>query len=226
MNHYLFLSVFFVWCARGEAAITGKVLETMDSGGYTYAKVAQASGPVWVAVTKMPLKAGDAVSFTDGMVMKDFRSETLNRTFKNIVFSQGPVSAQMPAGHGVKSSSAKHSGAVSLSQDSSAKTAKAEGPDAATVEEVFTRRKELAGKTVSVRGKVVKFSPEIMGRNWVHLQDGSGNAKSGTHDLLITTSEKVTVGQTVTARGTAAVDQNFGAGYKYQVLLEKASLKR
>lgn len=219
MKYSIFLAVLL--CARGEAAITGKVLETMDSGGYTYAKVSQAGGPVWVAVTKMPLKVGDAVSFANGMTMKDFRSETLNRTFKSIIFSQGPASAKAPAGHG-----AKHSGAVSLAPDASAKTAKADGPDAATVEEVFSRRKELSGKIVSVRGKVVKFSPEIMGRNWVHLQDGSGLAKSGTHDLLVTTSEKAKLGETVTARGAVAVEQDFGAGYKYQVLLEKASLKR
>ncbi len=197
------LSLLCVSSARGQGVIAGRAAETMDSGGYTYVRVEQGKDSSWVAVTQRPVKVGDKVSFAGGAVMNDFTSKTLNRTFKTIVFSDGPAGKQ-----------------------ASAKTVKAEGPEGVTVAEVFTRRAELSGKAASVRGKVVKVSLQIMGRNWVHLQDGSGDAKDGTHDLLVTTSETAKVGETVTARGTVVKDQDFGSGYRYAALLEKGVLKR
>ena len=83
-------------------------------------------------------------------------------------------------------------------------------------------RTELSGKTVSVRGKVVKFSPKIMGKNWVHLKDGTG--ESGSDDLTITTAASVKVGDTVLVRGVVATDKDFGFGYRYELLVEDASI--
>lgn len=228
MNRFFFfagISLACVSAALGQGVVAGQVAETMDSGGYTYVRVVQGRDSTWVAVSQRPVKVGEKVSFAAGMVMNDFTSKTLNRTFKKIVFSDGPASAASSGPEG-KHRGAPHVGAPTLAKQVSVKTAKAEGPDGFTVAEVFGRRQELSGKTASVRGKVVKVSLEIMGRNWVHLQDGSGDAKAGTHDLLVTTSETARVGETVTARGTVAKDQDFGAGYRYSALLEKSVLKR
>ena len=103
-------------------------------------------------------------------------------------------------------------------------------PAAAALQEgaaapVFTAQASLAGKTVTVRGKVVKFNGGILDRNWVHLQDGSGQAADGTNDLLVTSDAAAKVGDIVTVTGTVAVDKDFTAGYAYKVMLEKATIK-
>jgi glutamate-1-semialdehyde aminotransferase len=76
------------------------------------------------------------------------------------------------------------------------------------------------------RGKVVKFSGGIMGRNWIHLRDGSGSATDKTNDLVVTTTEQAKVGDVVTAKGVVRVDKDFGAGYVYKALVEDAALQR
>ena len=91
-----------------------------------------------------------------------------------------------------------------------------------TVAEIFEGRAGLAGKEVIVRGKVVKYTGAILKRNWLHVKDGSGSA--GTNDLTVTTTDRATVGDTVVIRGTVVVDKDFGAGYKYGVLVENASV--
>ena len=93
-----------------------------------------------------------------------------------------------------------------------------------TVAEVWAGKARLAGSTVTVRGRVVKFNPGIMGTNWMHLQDGSGSAANGTHDLTVTTPAAATVGEVVTATGAVAVDQDFGAGYTYPVIIREAAV--
>lgn len=91
-----------------------------------------------------------------------------------------------------------------------------------TVEELYAKKSELSGKKVSVRGKVVKFNAGIMGRNWVHLQDGSG--KPGTNDITITTNQSAKMGDTVSATGVMAVNKDFGGGYNYEVIIEDAAI--
>jgi hypothetical protein len=96
--------------------------------------------------------------------------------------------------------------------------------DGLTVEEIFTKKAELGGKTVTIRGKVVKFSPQIMGVNWIHLQDGTGSGVEGTNDLTVTTQATVDVNSTVVVSGVVTLDKDFGAGYKYSVIIEEAKV--
>ncbi|MGE5189770.1 MAG: hypothetical protein ACM3NF_06905 [Gemmatimonadota bacterium] len=103
---------------------------------------------------------------------------------------------------------------------------KATGADAHTVAELHAKGAALAGKKIAVRGKVVKVSRSIMNRNWVHLQDGSGDAAKGTHDVVVTTQDSPEVGDVVTARGVLAKDKDFGAGYVYAVIVEEATVKK
>jgi DNA/RNA endonuclease YhcR with UshA esterase domain len=90
---------------------------------------------------------------------------------------------------------------------------------------VWANRKALSGKTVTVRGKVVKVNPQIMGRNWLHIQDGTGKADGGTNDLTVTTDAMVKKGDIVTITGTVGVDKDFTAGYQYAVIVEDAKIK-
>ena len=100
------------------------------------------------------------------------------------------------------------------------------GANARTVGEIMGKPADAKDKPVLVRGKVVKFSGGIMGRNWIHLRDGSGAAADKTNDLVITTTEQAKVGDVVTAKGVVRVDKDFGAGYVYKALVEDAVLQR
>ena len=86
----------------------------------------------------------------------------------------------------------------------------------------YAAKDQLAGKTIRVRGKAVKVSNAIMGKNWIHLRDGSG--KAGSNDLTLTTPATVLPGQLIVAEGTLARNRDFGFGYKYDILIEDASV--
>ena len=103
---------------------------------------------------------------------------------------------------------------------------RASGDNAFQVGEIFARAGELDGKTVRVRGKVVKISRMIMGKNWLHIQDGSGDADKGQHDLVATTQDEAEPGAVVTVTGIVAADRDFGMGYRYAALLENAKVER
>jgi hypothetical protein len=100
--------------------------------------------------------------------------------------------------------------------------AKADGGK--TVAEVFAEKASLAGKPVTVRGKVVKVNGGIMGKNWLHVRDGSG--AEGTNDLTVTTAgELPALGTIVVVTGPVTLDKDFGMGYQYAVILEDAEVK-
>lgn len=123
---------------------------------------------------------------------------------------------QMPPGHPPMGGAATPAAPVDLKGIKKA-------PGGMTVQEIITGAKGLNGKKVTVRGRVTKFLPEIMGKNWVHLGDGSG--ADGKADLTITTKSTVKVGDLVLVTGTIAANKDFGSGYKYDVILEDASFK-
>jgi len=104
--------------------------------------------------------------------------------------------------------------------------ARAEGANGHTVAELWAGKAALQDHPVTVRGKVVKFLPGIMGRNWLHLRDGSGSPEQGTHDITVTTNETAAVGDTVLVNGILRADKDFGAGYRYGVIIEEAKLAR
>jgi hypothetical protein len=141
-----------------------------------------------------------------------------------------PVStAQLPSIH---SDSAKdsvraaHAGLTQSTQAPNIHVDKANDPDARTVAEVNEKVAELKDQPVVVRGQVVKYNPGIMGKNWIHLRDGTGSAAERSNDLLVTSLEQAKVGDVVTARGIVRMDKDFGYGYRYQVLVEEATLAK
>ncbi|MBK8740263.1 MAG: hypothetical protein IPM02_12375 [Betaproteobacteria bacterium] len=103
---------------------------------------------------------------------------------------------------------------------------KATGANARTVVEINAKGAALKDKPVLVRGKVVKFNGGIMGRNWIHLRDGTGSAADNSNDLLVTTTQKASAGDVVTVQGVVRTDRDFGSGYAYKVLIEEATLEQ
>jgi hypothetical protein len=77
--------------AAEAQALSGKVVQTMDSGGYTYAQIENKGVKTWVAVPKAKVVKGQNISFAPGMEMQNFESKTLKRTFDKIIFSGGVI---------------------------------------------------------------------------------------------------------------------------------------
>ncbi len=139
--------------------------------------------------------------------------------------------AAMPPGHPAipdgGGMAAQHKAAGAGPSDiKEVKVEKASGPDAHTVSEIYAQRSALKQKTVAVRGQVVKFNAGIMGRNWIHLRDGSGSQDKGDNDITITSQDAVAVGDVVTAKGTVQLEKDFGAGYAYPVIVEEAQVSK
>lgn len=106
------------------------------------------------------------------------------------------------------------------------KVEKASELNAYTVAELYEKGYSLDNKSVIIRGKVVKVSVGIMGKNWLHIQDGTGDQEKNTYDLVVTTQDEPAVGDVVTLYGTLYKDKDFGSGYKYSVIVEEAIIKK
>lgn len=216
--------------APAVESVSGPVIETMDAASYTYVRVKTASGDVWAASDRFPVAVGDRVTVPLETPMSNFHSPSLKRDFPLIYFASriaregesapaAAVAPPMALGHST-------GGAAQGTGDASSKAAPLTPVAGATpIAKIWAERKALAGKTVTVHGRVVKFNGGILDRNWLHLQDGTGRAADGTNDLLVTTDAAAKVGDVITVSGTVAVDQDFTAGYAYKVMLEKATIK-
>jgi len=219
--------------AEAESApgqfISGAIVETMDAAGYTYVLVDTGEQKVWAAGPQTAVRVGENVMLTNGMPMMDFHSQTLDRTFDVVYFvgaikggsggaapaPQAPAIKQAIPEHGTAPEKAAPRAAVDLSNIQKASGGK-------TVAELFAEGETLAEQEVSVRGRVVKFNAGIMGRNWIHLQDGSG--AEGSNDLTVTTDDTAQLGDLVVIKGTLKTNQDFGHGYSYDILVEQAKV--
>ena len=216
--------------AAQRGGFSGTVVEAMNAADYTYVEVDTGHEKLWAATPAFQVKVGDRVVVPEGMPMRNYHSKTLDRDFEVVYFvqsilsgpgdrpPQGPAAADHPsmAGHG-RASAASVPHEIDFSG-----IAKAEGGQ--TVAELHATKVELAGQQVSLRGKVVKFNSQIMARNWLHVQDGSGDVTAGTHDVTVTTDVPANVGDTVLVRGRVVLDKDFGFGYKYNLIIEDAQV--
>ena len=90
------------------------------------------------------------------------------------------------------------------------------------ISEIFADKAELKDKEVKVRGRVVKFNANIMGKNWIHIQDGTG--KNGSNDLTVTSASRASLGDLILVTGKVTTDRNFGGTYQYPILIEDAKI--
>jgi hypothetical protein len=220
-------------------ALTGTVLEKIDVPHYVYLRVGpKGAAGTWAAVPTADVKIGQAVQIDDAMDMVNFTSATLKRTFDHIYFgvlagSQRNEPVPRPADpaappssvHGVAPPEigAAH-GAPAAAGDAVpvGKVDKAPGSSGYRIADLFEKRDSLAGKLIRVRGVVVKVTPDVLGRTFAHLRDGSGSPQKGDHDLTVTGAGLPAVGKTALVEGKLAKDVDFGSGYRYPVLLEGA----
>ena len=227
----LFVFATFVWGGESPAShqpvatvVTGEVLEVKDVESYTYLRLKTGDGETWAAVNKTPVKTGSKVVIENVMVMNNFESKSLKKTFPIILF--GTLSGAAASAPGGYDMAPAHSGLPkSTAIGADIHVPKASGANAHTVAEVMTKGGELKDKPVVVRGKVVKYNPGIMGKNWIHLRDGTGSAGDNTNDVLVTSTSEAKIGDIVTAKGVVRTNKDFGSGYSYKVLIEEATLQ-
>lgn len=210
------------------SVFSGSIVETMNSGGYTYAQLKGATDTVWIAGAEFDGKVGEVVSVELNMPMQNFESKTLKRTFPLVYFVGEVARNGQPLSGGGNTASTTGAAAPSMA------TGHGAARDAVQVEklsppagglsiaDVFAKKAALSGKSVTVRGTVVKYNGGILDRNWVHIQDGSGSADAHNNDLTLTTDATFKVGDVVTLTGVLGTSKDFGAGYAYDAIVEKA----
>ena len=67
----------------------GMVLESQSAAGYSFLRVQREDGQIWIASLTTAAEAGQTVAWTQGIVMQNFDSPTLGRTFESILFVDG-----------------------------------------------------------------------------------------------------------------------------------------
>jgi hypothetical protein len=172
------------------------------------------------------------MSFQGGMEMVNFESKSLKRKFDKILFADAAVSDSPAKTAPAASSKDKEksvsggSKAAASVKDVKISVSKATGANAYTVQEIFANSSKLNKKKVVVRGKVVKVSVGIMGKNWIHIQDGTGSQAKKNHNLVCTSQDMADVDDVVTVNGVLAKDKDFGGGYKYTAIVEESTIKK
>jgi hypothetical protein len=225
----LFLTAIFSICAttlfaqanpdktkKVQMAIIREVIQTTS---YTYLHVKIDADLQWLAVPLATFKSGDTCYFTGGLVMPDFTSKELNRTFDKVIFLEG-VSKTAEEGKTPGLGAPAH-GTKSKPEKLETRIEPAAG--GISIGELYKNKELYNGKTVKIRGKVMKFKPSIMSRNWGHLQDGTST--DGKFDLTVTLKSTLTVGDIVTVEGKVTINKDFGSGYFFEVLMEEGVVK-
>lgn len=202
-----------------EGTVSVKVQEVQQVENYTYLLVKGKGPAYWIAVSSTEIGIGEKITYTGGMLMENFYSKELDKTFEKVIFLDGvggnaPAAMEaMPAMPGVSQGSTVKSDKLDITIEAE------EG--IITIAELYANPGVYEGKTIRVRGEVAKYNPGIMDRNWVHLQDGTESA--GKYDLTVTSKEAFQVGQVLTIEGILAANRDFGYGYSYEILLEEAT---
>jgi hypothetical protein len=219
--------------SQEASVVAGTTLEVIQVPHYTYVRIGAEGQPgTWAAVNSVTdLKVGDPVRVVQAQLMRDFQSSALKRSFDTIYFGvlEGRGQAQSPnAPHPTQPTGGNlnpHAQSPAAADATPVgKVAKAKGALGHTVAEIYASRASLSGKVVRVRAVIVKSVSGVMGKTFLHVRDGSGSEKAADFDLTITTEAQPQKGDTLLFEGKLGVDVDFGAGYKYQVILQDAQL--
>jgi len=224
LRSIIMICAFLVYAPAMMAAetgpATGTVVETMDSGGYVYLKLEDG---VWIAANTFAVSKGDKVQYSGAMEMNDFHSKSLDRSFESILFVSeaslvsGDSAVKTPPSPPLGRTQSKRPAAVQAPVAGEIKPL-AEGK---TIADIFAESDQLKEQVVSLNAKVIKISRNVMGKNWITLQDGTGTEPD---NKLVTTSQAVvSPGDTLIVKGTVKTNVDLGRGYFYKVLLEEAT---
>lgn len=205
-----------------HTVVISKILPTEK---YIYLNVTEGGKQYWIATGKQQVNVGETYFYRDGLLKTNFESKEYKRVFDTIYL----VSKFVPKEHGGNTGNLT----TDFTEGFSTKTEESQKETIAThtedikqhkgsikISELVANPSAYQGKTVQITGKVVKVNPNIMDRNWLHLQDGSKN----DFDLVVTTNTFVPEGTTITVRAEVGLNRDFGAGYRYNLILEKGEI--
>lgn len=192
--------------------------ETLHTDKYTYVRASENNQEFWIAIPKTNVQIGATYYYTGGLMKTNFQSKEFNRTFETLYLVSG-LSTQSGGGSGMPAANQPMPANAPETASSPTKVIEAKG--SVKIADLIGNLSKYDGKTIKVTGKCVKINPMIMGRNWIHIQDGTAN----NFDLTVTTNEPVELGATLTLEGTIAINKDFGAGYKYNVIMEGAKIR-
>lgn len=195
------------------------VIEVIQTSNYTYLQVEEDDNKFWIAIESREAKSGDVLYYSKAMEMKNFTSRELGRTFPSVFFVEDPSDKLMKNGE-KPSAQSMPPGKREATRQAGISVETPKG--GISIADLFKNQADYAGKTVLIRGVVVKYNKEIMRKNWAHIQDGT--EFSGKFDLTVTSMDSVQVGNTVTFKGIISINKDFGAGYKYDVIMEDATV--
>ena len=194
---------------------TVEVQEVIQGNSYTYLNVKDEDSTSWIAISKSEMEVGETISYKNPLAMKNFTSKELERTFETIYFV-GRVDKESSSSVSEQNPQSPHQKPAVETKEISIEPI--EG--GISIAELYSNRTAYANTVVRIKGQVTKVNLGIMGKNWIHLQDGTGD--TGSNDLLVTTQETVALGDIVIFEGTIALNKDFGSGYSYEVLMEDA----
>lgn len=199
-----------------QGLLSGKVTAVMDVAGYTYAEVDTGKDKVWAAGPITRLKVGELVSFSSAMPMENYHSKSIKRDF-SILYFVGGFYGKDGVSVGSKAEMASPHGAIKQKRVAGVIKGIARLKGGKTIAEIYSQKAQLKDKKLRVRGKVTKFSAEIMGRNWLHIRDSSS-----LDDLTLTTKDVAKPGDVVVIEGKLGLEKDFGYGYVYPIILQDA----
>lgn len=194
-----------------EGMHAATVIDVKQTSQYTYFQVFENDQKFWMATNKLDAKEGDIIYYTQAFEMKDFKSRELKRTFESIMFiNDASLTFEKPQ--------PQSPGKLNPNEIKDIELAKA--PNGITIKELYSDKQKYNGKEVAIRGMIVKYNRNIMGKNWAHIQDGTKHNES--FDLTVTTNDSLTEGKIAVFKGKITLEKDFGYGYKYDVLMEDA----
>lgn len=195
------------------------VEEVLHTSKYTYLNVLEDGAMTWIAIPKKEIEKGGTYYYRGGLKKTNFKSVEHDRVFETVYLvsdvSKDPGMSGMSAG-------SPHGNTGNAEEPITQDTKIDPPPGGITIAELFANPQKYDGKTIRVKGRCMKLNNMIMSRNWIHLQDGS--LKDKGQDLTITTTENISLGSVVAVEGIIALNKDFGAGYKYEIIMEEAKL--
>lgn len=194
-----------------------KVDEVLQTKKYTYLRVTEGTSNYWIAISKADVSVGDNVMYTGGLKMHGFKSTELDRIFEDLLLVSNISRAGDSGSKSLFENMAQDEPTESPTASQKIKPVKG----AIKIDELLGNPKKYEGKEILVTGRCIKINHQIMGRNWIHIEDGSGKNK----ELTITTQDVLKPGEVGVFEGTVSLDKDFGAGYRYELILENAKLK-
>ena len=194
------------------------VMDILNTSNYTYLQVKEKDRLYWIAVPGQEVLKGETYYYKGGLMQKDFKSKEFDRVFETIYLVSVISKTPPDAGSSIIDEAYKKTNQSQEVQTIDPEKYKGGVP----IADLMANSNKYSGQVITVKGVVIKVNNQIMNRNWLHIQDGTTEAKT---DLTVTTQEIIEVGSEVTLEGKIAVNKDFGAGYKYAVIMEEARLK-